>query len=234
MMPAKFSDAVSVFACLALFVLWALSAPSGYAAPPPTATLDRLATPVMPINPSQADHGRMLYYHNCMPCHGDYGQGLTNEFRQIWPEDHQNCWQRGCHGGDEKDEAWPLPTAIPALIGNPMPGLYHDPEQLYTYLSRTHPPQRPGKLSADEYWALTAFLLTENGLLPPDATLGVQASATPVASPAVTQPPASAAPTSAIVAVMDTPRPGLVMLLALVLVIGWTAFWMVRNRERRS
>jgi len=47
--------------------------------PQPTPTIDRLATPVMPPSPQPADYGRQVYYLNCMPCHGDVGQGLTDE-----------------------------------------------------------------------------------------------------------------------------------------------------------
>lgn len=57
----------------------------------PKLTVDRLAIPELPENPTQVEVGRVSYYHNCMPCHGDEGQGLTEEFREIWEDDHQDC-----------------------------------------------------------------------------------------------------------------------------------------------
>jgi hypothetical protein len=130
----------------------------------PTPTFDPMATPVLPENPTQIDLGRFSYFFNCMPCHGDIGQGLTDAFRQTWVEDHQNCWGRGCHAGRQMDEGFPLPTIIPAVISD-TDALqnFHAFDELYNYLRTTHPPQRPGKLSDDDYRALTAFLWAENG-----------------------------------------------------------------------
>ena len=36
---------------------------------------------------------------------------------QVWVEDHQNCWGKGCHGGRADDEGFPIPKTIPAVIG---------------------------------------------------------------------------------------------------------------------
>lgn len=134
---------------------------------------DRLAIPVLPENPTQVDLGNDVYYYNCMPCHGDKGQGLTDEFRQIWDEDHQNCWGRGCHGGRVDDPGFPLPKQIPAV--SHLPGAlmqFPTPEDLYTFLQTSHPPQRPGALEESEYWEVTAFLLEENGRLALDGEIG--------------------------------------------------------------
>lgn len=138
-----------------------------------TPTPDRLATPVMPESPTQVDIGRNLYYYHCMPCHGDRGQGLTDEWREVWVPDHQNCWAPGCHAGRPDDEGFAIPRVVPAVIGsahalNP----FQTAEELFDFMRRTQPPQRPGTLSDTEYWALTAFLLHENGRLPPDAGVG--------------------------------------------------------------
>ena len=131
--------------------------------PVPTPTYDPLAIPTLPANPTQFDLGQNLYFYNCMPCHGDVGQGLTDAFRLVWEADHQNCWERGCHGGRPQDEGFPVPTIVPAIISvdNPLahyPGL----ELLIAYLHDTHPPQRPGKLQDGEYRALAVFLWLSN------------------------------------------------------------------------
>ncbi len=129
----------------------------------PTPTIDRLAIPVVPDNPTPIDLGRKVYYLNCMPCHGDVGQGLTDEWRNVWEADHRNCWAKGCHGGRVEDQGYPLPRTIPAVIG-PEADLqrYTSSDELVAYLQQTHPPQRPGALAKEEYEDVTAFLWHEN------------------------------------------------------------------------
>jgi hypothetical protein len=98
-----------------------------------------------------------------MPCHGDVGQGLTDEWRKVWVDDHRNCWAKGCHGGRSEDEGFPLPQTIPAVMGpeaNPMQ--YASSDELQAYLLQTHPPQRPGALDKVEYEEVTAYLWHEN------------------------------------------------------------------------
>ena len=130
---------------------------------------DRLAEPVLPESPTQVDIGRNLYYFHCMPCHGDRGQGLTDEWREVWVEDHQNCWGRGCHTGRSQLAAFYIPRTIPAVIGSPQAlGVFDTAEDLFVFLRATQPPQRPGALADEEYWALTSFLLHENGRPLPD------------------------------------------------------------------
>ena len=154
-------------ACLLLIAVATLffSAPSvrSDSSITPTPTLDRLATPVVPENPTPIDLGRQVYYLHCMPCHGDVGQGLTDEWRRVWVEDHQNCWGKGCHGGHADDEGFPIPKTIPAVIG-PEAGMaqHATTAEFITYLEQTHPPQRPGDLEKREYQQVTTFLWHEN------------------------------------------------------------------------
>jgi mono/diheme cytochrome c family protein len=151
---------------------------ASFAPPSPTATSipptieptpDRLAAPTVPADPSPAQLGASLYYFNCSPCHGDRGQGLTDEWRQVWVEDHQNCWEGGCHAGRPRDEGFPIPTVVPPAYGQgTLANHFADAEALTEFLSTTHPPQRPGALTQEEYRALTAFLLQEEaGALAP-------------------------------------------------------------------
>jgi hypothetical protein len=93
-----------------------------------------------------------------MPCHGDQGQGLTDEFRALWVEDHQNCWARGCHGGKKMDEGFPIPTFVPPIAGGDQLARFDSEQELYDYLRATHPPQYPGRLEEDEYRAI-AFIV---------------------------------------------------------------------------
>lgn len=137
--------------------------------PPPTpqphsegTSSDRLAIPTIPPNPTQVERGRLVYYMICMPCHGDQGQGLTEEFRQVWVEDHQNCWARGCHSGRGEDKGFPLPRVIPAVKNL---SDYHSIAELVAYLQRTHPPQSPGRLSVAEYRQVSLFLFEQPGII---------------------------------------------------------------------
>ncbi len=132
--------------------------------PTPVPHMDRLAIPSLPAHPTASQTGRFLYYFDCMPCHGDHGQGLTDEWRQAWVEDHQNCWGRGCHSGRPGDEGFPLPRFIPPVIGGAgaLSGLA-DAGELEAYLRRTHPPQNPGGLADVDYRNLTAYLWEANG-----------------------------------------------------------------------
>src|ERR1051325_452370 len=76
-------------------------------------TPDRLAKPTLPASPSQADYGAQVYWLSCLPCHGDRGQGLTDEFREVYPPEDRNCWNSGCHGKRPYQNGFTLPTAIP-------------------------------------------------------------------------------------------------------------------------
>jgi hypothetical protein len=140
----------------------------------PSPTVDRLAEPALPADPTQLELGRWLYWMNCMPCHGDYGQGLTAEFRALYVED-ENCWAVGCHGGRLEDGGFPIPTVVPAIIstiGDLPP--FATPQALFEFLKSTHPPQNPGFMPDEDYWALTAYLLNQSGRLQPGETLGTR------------------------------------------------------------
>jgi hypothetical protein len=144
---------------------------------------DRLAEPVLPVSPTPVDIGRNLYWFHCMPCHGDRGQGLTDEWREVWVEDHQNCWGRGCHTGRSELAAFYIPHSIPAVIGLPRAlGAFPTAEDLFTFLRATQPPQRPGALADSEYWALTDFLLHENGRPYPGGPSSLVASGPPTST----------------------------------------------------
>ncbi|MEW5938221.1 MAG: c-type cytochrome [Chloroflexota bacterium] len=163
----------------------ALVVPAQAQAPTPTPAYDPLGEPPLPKHPTQLETGRHLYWRHCMPCHGDAGQGLTPQFLALW-EEHQNCWERGCHSGRQNDEGFPIPTAVPALAHTGLLERYA-PDSLFAYLRATHPPQDPGLLSDDDYRALVAFLYFLNDRPLPAAT------ATPEPTP--TDAPASFTPT---------------------------------------
>ena len=156
---------VFLFAILMYFA--SLQSPTVYAqeASMPTPTYDPLAEPFLPENPSEYELGRNWYWHNCMTCHGDVGQGLTDEFRAIWPEDHQNCWGRGCHGGRRDDEGFPIPTVVPALVDETKLAQFPSQQAFFEYLKITHPPQDPGGLEDEQYQAIIKYVFSLNDRL---------------------------------------------------------------------
>jgi len=128
-------------------------------------TPDRLAQPTLPPEPSQADLGAQQYWLSCMPCHGDRGQGLTDEFRQTYPPEDRNCWESGCHGERPYDSGFTLPEHIPALIGPQATlGKFTTADGLHAYIKAAMPFWKPGSLTEEESWLVTAFLLRENGV----------------------------------------------------------------------
>ncbi len=130
----------------------------------PSPTPDRLAKPTLPAVVTQADKGSQVFWLYCLPCHGDKGQGLTDEFRQLYPPGHQDCWKSGCHGNHPYRNGWTLPPVVPRLIGDGALNNFTNAASLHTFISTEMPFQVPGTLSDDLYWEVTAFLLRQNGL----------------------------------------------------------------------
>lgn len=136
-----------------------------------TPTTDRLAQPTLPPSPSQADHGAQVYWLSCLPCHGDKGQGLTDEFRAVYPPEDQYCWESGCHGKRPYEDGFTIPTIIPAVIGQGTLSKFSDAAQLNSYIRATMPFWKPGSLTEDEAWSITAFIMRESGLWNDDLEL---------------------------------------------------------------
>jgi hypothetical protein len=145
----------------------------GQGQPSPTPAYNPLKEPVIPEHPSDYELGRNYYWHYCMPCHGDKGQGLTDEWRAVWVPDHQDCWGRGCHSGKRVDDSFPIPTAVPPIVSSARLARFTSRETLYEYLKSTHPPQKPGCLTDEEYRAIAVFLFSENDRPAVEPTLPV-------------------------------------------------------------
>jgi cytochrome c len=129
-----------------------------------TPTPDRLAEPTLPAIPSQADHGAQVYWLSCMPCHGDIGQGLTDEFRATYPPEEEYCWESGCHGANPYESGFTIPKKIPAVIGESTLAKFADAAQLNSYIRATMPFWKPGSLAEEDAWRVTAFILRQNDL----------------------------------------------------------------------
>jgi cytochrome c5 len=158
-----------------LLMVWSLAACQAVAqsvTPAATPTpVDRLAAPPMPPRPSQADYGAQVYYGVCMACHGDRGQGLTDEWRAVWGED-ANCWQSRCHGPDHPPEGFVIPeTCCTAVLGAGTLTRFNTAKELFDYLTDTMPWWNPGSLTREQFWQLTAFLMRGHNALPDEITL---------------------------------------------------------------
>jgi cytochrome c len=72
-----------------------------------------------------------------------------------------------CHGANGEGKMGP------SLVG-PQHHLsgYGTADVLFDYTRQVMPADRPGRMQEVEYWAVLAYLLKENGLLPPDTALG--------------------------------------------------------------
>lgn len=126
--------------------------------------MDWTATPILSTDPSQADEGSYQYWLVCMSCHGERGQGLTDEWRVQWGLEEQNCWQSKCHASNFPPGGFVLPKYAPVLIGETALLRFQTALELHDYLALTMPWWAPGSLTDDVYWQLTAFLLRENGV----------------------------------------------------------------------
>ena len=158
-------------------------------------TPDRLAQPTLPASPSQADQGAQVYWLSCLPCHGDRGQGLTEEFKKTYPEEDRNCWNSGCHGARPYENGFTLPKAIPAVIGTGTLQKFPNALVLRSYVFAAMPYWRPASLTDEASWQVTAFLLRENNLWQAGEDLTASnAALIPVAAPTAVPTPQPSIP----------------------------------------
>jgi hypothetical protein len=148
---------------LLFFIITSLAQAQGT----PTPTVDRLAAPPTVLAPNQADEGAQLFWLYCQPCHGDKGQGLTDEWRAQFPEEDQYCWGSGCHGAHGKDQpefGFIIPTVVPPVTGEDSLPLYQNMGQFFYYIRERMPLELPGRLTDEEYLAITAHIAREHGI----------------------------------------------------------------------
>ena len=167
--------AVTLGVFLVLLSLWMMpwrgtASAAGSQTPPPTASASfmspRIQPPVLPDDPLLPDHGEQTFYLLCMPCHGDRGQGLTEEFRREAYQEDMNCWQSKCHASNHPEGGFTFPKAVPPLVGIEALARFETGAQLTSFIQENMPFYKPASLPADDALALAAFLLRENGALP--------------------------------------------------------------------
>jgi quinol-cytochrome oxidoreductase complex cytochrome b subunit len=132
---------------------------------PITPTFDpaRLAQPPTVYPPAQSDTGAQIYWGMCMSCHGDQGQGLTEDWLNSFPPEEKNCWDAGCHASDAPASSFEIPqTGIPSLAGAGTLSRFSNSFELYRFIIENMPFFRSGSLTSGEAWSLTAFILRMN------------------------------------------------------------------------
>jgi len=211
--------------------------------PGATPTLDRLAAPPTVPAPTQADEGAQLFWLHCQPCHGDRGQGLTDEWRAQYPPEDQNCWESGCHGPRPYEQGFILPTAVPAVIGQGTLSRFQTLDGVYQYVSVAMPYFFPGDLTQEEYLAIVAHMARANGLsdgaaLTLDNMAGYRLpwAATNLTTPDTTPAHAvtQATPVAQAVAGPGLGPVELAMILGglfVTVVLGGTVLWLRRDRS---
>ena len=102
----------------------------------------------LPAGSGDARQGLGIYQRECRICHGDGGQGGPND--------------RLTGGVGSLTTAAPVKT-----VGSYWPYA----TTVFDYVRRAMPYHLPGSLSADEVYALTAYLLAENGIIERDLVL---------------------------------------------------------------
>ena len=102
----------------------------------------------LPDGSGTVARGKEVYAQNCAACHGENGQGGI---------DDRLVGGQGTLASDMPVKTvgsfWPYATT------------------LFDYIHRAMPYQAPESLSVDDYYAVAAYVLSLNGILPPDGKL---------------------------------------------------------------
>ena len=98
--------------------------------------------------------GAAIYAGACASCHGANGEGKPPQYPQLI-------------GGPRGAFNFASDPKIPRTIGNYWPYA----TTVFDYIRRAMPLTAPGSLSADQTYAVTAFLLNREGLIPDGAVM---------------------------------------------------------------
>lgn len=175
---------IAVLVVLGSIVLSCAPAPEPTPTPEPTSTPEPVTAPRMPAAPpvkneeswlilsnlpenaTQLEKGAEIWRLVCQDCHGDKGQGLTQDWIAQWDPSDQNCWQAKCHATNHPPEGFILPRYVPPLVGETALARFATASDLHAYMRDKMPWHTPGSLQDGEYWELTAHVLDMNGIGP--------------------------------------------------------------------
>lgn len=114
----------------------------------------------LPTGKGSARAGAEIFRAQCAACHGANGEGMAPVFPALI-------------GRDPRGESFDFASdpSIPRTIGN----YWSHATTLYDYIRRAMPLYTPGSLSADDTYAVTAYLLAANRVIPDSAVLDAAA-----------------------------------------------------------
>lgn len=118
----------------------------------------------LPPDASQLEYGAEVYRLVCKACHGDKGQGLTDDWRAQWAPEDQNCWQSKCHAENHPPDGFYMPMS-PAVVGPPVQ-IFATAQDLYNYIHKFMPWHDRGSMTEKESWSVTAYILKINNVDP--------------------------------------------------------------------
>jgi mono/diheme cytochrome c family protein len=110
----------------------------------------------LPAGKGSVANGAELYQAKCSMCHGPKGEGMGNVYPALIGPSPAGGF-----------EAFARDPGLPRTVGN----YWSHATTLYDYVRRAMPLTAPGSLTNDEVYALAAYLLAENEVIPRDAML---------------------------------------------------------------
>ena len=110
----------------------------------------------LPLGSGRVAAGEVIYAAKCAACHGAEGEGST----------------ANALVGRQPDDAFPFAEdqEAPRVIGSYWPYA----TTIFDYVRRSMPYDRPGSLTDDEVYSLTAFLLFKNEIITEDAVMSAE------------------------------------------------------------
>jgi len=114
----------------------------------------------LPAGSGTPEQGAPVFAGACASCHGAAGEGKPPQYPQLI-------------GGPRGVFNFASDPKIPRTIGNYWPYA----TTLYDYIRRAMPLTAPGTLTPDQTYAVTAFLLNKEGIIPDGTSLDAKALA---------------------------------------------------------
>jgi cytochrome c len=114
----------------------------------------------LPAGSGSVDEGAKVFAANCAACHGENGEGKPPAYPQLL-------------GGPKGDFNFASDFKIPRTIGNYWPYA----TTLFDYIRRAMPLTAPGSLTPEQTYAVTAYLLSREGVIPATTTLDARSLA---------------------------------------------------------
>lgn len=108
----------------------------------------------LPAGSGGAEEGAKVFAATCAACHGENGEGKPPAYPQLI-------------GGPKGSFNFASDPKIPRTIGNYWPYA----TTLFDYIRRAMPLTAPGSLTPEQTYAVTAYLLSREGVIPANTTL---------------------------------------------------------------